>query len=234
MISHASCRYAMLVCYLPPLPPHPFAGKSTPLSRLQLDRRLALLEPEDARDLATLEEIVHWEHIPLASTDENLALRARDALTRLRTPALREMLIWRLELRTLVGALRRRRLGLSAPTVKETWGWGGCLDSVRRHWERSDFNLGHRYPWLAVAERHLMQGEHTALENLLFTTVWEHYVRLAWKHHFDFEAVVLYVLRWHLLDRLTRYAPAAASQRFGELLAQGLGGQDRLFTAPSP
>ena len=38
-------RYAMLVCSLPALPTNLFGERQTPISRLQLDRRLALLDP---------------------------------------------------------------------------------------------------------------------------------------------------------------------------------------------
>ncbi|MEW6038827.1 MAG: hypothetical protein AB1648_11330 [Pseudomonadota bacterium] len=233
MSRRASCRYAMLVCYLPPLPLHPFAIRQTPLSRLQLDRRLTLLDPEDARDLATLEEVTHWERIPPATSDRAFLAGARDALQKLDRPSLRELLGWRLELRTLVGALRRRHRGLPGPAADEAFGYGPCADSIRRYWERSDFNLSHRYPWVAVADRLLQEGNHTALEHLLFAAVWDHYTRLAWNHHFDFEAVVLYVLRWHLIDRLTRYDPPAATDRFKALLIQGLGQYDRVVDSPA-
>jgi len=230
----ASCCYAMLICYLPPLPAHPFAIKLTPLSRLQLDRRLALLAPGDAQDLATIEEIAHWDRIPLATSDRGFVACARSALSKLKSPALREILCWRLELRTLVAALRRRHRGLPVPAVSEIWGYGQCLDYIRRYWEQPDFNLSHLYPWVAAADQHLREGRHTALEHLLFATVWDRYTRLAWNHHFDFEAVVLYVLRWNLIDRLTRYDPAAATQRFNALLAGGLGRYDWAANCPSP
>jgi hypothetical protein len=146
---------------------------------------------------------------------------------------LRELLGWRLELRTLVGALRRRHRGLPAPAADEAFGYGPCADYIRRYWERSDFNLSHRYPWVAVADQLLREGNHTALEHLLFATVWDHYTRLAWNHHFDFEAVVLYVLRWHLIDRQTRYDPPAATERFKALLIRGLGHYDRVADSPA-
>ena len=234
MSIHVSCRYALLVCYLPPLPLHPFAVKQTPLSRLQLDRRLALLQPEDAQDLATIEEVVHWDRIPLQITEHGFVRRAYNAMAKLRTPALQDMLRWRLELRTLVAALRRRCRGLPAPGADEIWGYGRCVDTIRRYWDRDDFNIGHRYPWVAMADQYLRQGQHKALEHLLLSRVWDHYARLAWDHHFDFEAVVLYVLRWNLIDRLTRYDPAAATLRFSDLLTQGLGPHANLSSSPAP
>lgn len=237
MSVHPSCRYVMLVCYLPPLPASPFAIRQAPLSRLQLDRRLALLRPEDAADLAVFESMAHWDSIPLGTSDQAFLARVHRDLDRLTRPALREMLLWRLELRTLVAALRRRQLGLPAPGSGEAFGLGECLDAIRRHWLAPDFRLGYRHSWVSAAHELFRTGQHEALERLLFSTVWDHYGRLAWNHHFDFEAVVLYVLRWNLIDRLIRHDAAAAVRQFETLLAQGLEGQsgvsppDPLFAA---
>lgn len=228
-----SCRYAMLVCYLPPLPATPFAIRQTPLSRLQLDRRLALLLPEDAADLAVFESMAHWDSIPLGTSDQAFLARVDSDLDCLTRPTLREMLLWRLELRTLVGALRRRQLGLPAPGSGEAFGLGECLGAIRRHWLAPDFRLGYRHSWVPAAHELLRAGQHDALERLLFSIVWDHYSRLACKHHFDFEAVVLYVLRWNLIDRLTRHEATAAVRQFEALLEQGLEGQGGL-SLPDP
>jgi hypothetical protein len=228
-----SCRYAMLVCYLPPLPAAPFAIRQAPLSRLQLDRRLALLSSEDAEDLATIESLAHWDRIPLATGEQRFLVQAQHALDQFSRPSLREMLRWRLEMRTLVGALRRRHRGLPSPSPGEAFGFGQCVDAIRRHWEESDFRLGHLQPWVSMANEHIRAGNHVGLEHLLFSMVWNHYTRLAWDHHFDFEAVVLYVLRWNLIDRLARHDAKAARQRFEALLAQGLEGHDGM-SKPEP
>jgi hypothetical protein len=227
-----SCRYAMLICYLPPLPQHPFAIKQKPLSRLQLDRRLSLLAPEDARDLAIIEESAHWERIPLATSEQSFLAGARDALKELARPSLRDMLCWRLELRTVVAALRRRRRGLPRPAAGAAWGFGACTDHIRRNWEQPDFKLSHRYPWVTAADQCLRDDNPVGLERLLFNTVWNHYTYLAGSHHFDFEAVVLYVLRWNLVDRLARHDPVAATERFKTLLVRGLELYDGAATAP--
>lgn len=234
MSIHPSCSYAMLVCYLPPLPVSPFATRQAPLSRLQLDRRLALLSAEDAGQLATLESMAHWDRIPLATSEQHFLAEAQHTLHRLSRPTLREMLRWRLELRTLVGALRRRHRGLPAPGPEEGFGFGQCVDAIRRHWEEPDFRLGHRHPWVSAANDQLRAGNHNGLERLLFSVVWDHYTRLAWDHHFDFEAIVLYVLRWNLIDRLTRHDAKAATQRFKALLAQGLEGHGDMATPEPP
>lgn len=225
---HPSYRYAMLVCALPPLPSTPFAIRQAPLSRLQLDRRLALLTAEDAGDLAILESMVHWERIPLATREPVFLAEAQRALNRLSRHRLRAMLSWRLELRTLVGALRRRHRGFPAPGPAEVFGFGECMEMIRRHWAAPDFRLGHQHPWISVANDHLRVGQHHDLERLLLGTVWDHYTRLAWDHHFDFEAVALYVLRWNLIDRLTRHDASAAAWRFWDLLTQGLDGHGDL------
>ena len=42
-------------------------------------------------------------------------------------------------------------------------------------------------------------------------------------HHFDFEAVALYVLRWDLLRRRATQDPSAARKRFDELMKASWG-----------
>ncbi len=60
------------------------------------------------------------------------------------------------------------------------------------------------------------------MERLLFEVVWDKLGRLGEGHYFDFEAVVLYVLRWNLADRWSRYQGEAAVERFRSLVDSGL------------
>jgi hypothetical protein len=74
---------------------------------------------------------------------------------------------------------------------------------------------------LPVKER-LDKSDAPGLERILLEAAWRHADRLVGAHDFDFEAVALYVLRWDLLDRWTRYDAEAAAARFGALIADAL------------
>ncbi len=64
------------------------------------------------------------------------------------------------------------------------------------------------------------------LERLLLATIWNHLERLSDGHHFDFAAVVIYVMRWDLVARWTGYHGEEAAQRFDALVAAGMAGID--------
>ena len=64
------------------------------------------------------------------------------------------------------------------------------------------------------------------LERLLLDVVWRDLERRSEGHEFDFEAVLLYCLRWEVIARWTRYTSEAATTRFDHLVREGLAGVD--------
>lgn len=227
----AATRYAMLVTSLPHMATL-FGAEQTPISRLRLDQRLRLLEPDDAARLALIEDLVAWDRMPLGSTDAEVVEEAIRTLDALDDDFLGEVVGWRLELRTIIAALRRRRLGLEPPDPDRTWGFGRHVSFIGRHWTEPGFGLGGALPWIGEAAELLSTGQTVALERLLLGLAWDHLGRLGADHHFDFEAVVVYVLRWQLVARWTAHAAAAATQRFERLVDDALAGVSIPF-APS-
>lgn len=140
-------------------------------------------------------------------------------------PFVRDLVTWRLELRTLMAALRRRRRGDPAP-VDDRWGFGRWLGQIRRNWGESGFRLEGAFPWLPEANRLMDAGDAVGLERLLLVTNWNHLERISDGHHFDFEAVVIYVMRWDLVARWTSYEGEQAARRFDALVAAGMKGVD--------
>jgi hypothetical protein len=80
--------YYTLVASLPHLP-HFERAEWLPLSRRQLDRRLALLAPEHAAQLARAEHLVQWQRQPITRTGEQVAGEYAEVLARCTHPALR-------------------------------------------------------------------------------------------------------------------------------------------------
>lgn len=223
-------RYPTLLASLPELA-DPARASTAPISRLRLDRRLALLEAEDAALLGRIERVLQWSHQRLLRTETEIVADGEALLAELGDDVLGALVAHRLELRTLVAALRRRAAGEAPPTPGERWGFGPWLRRVPERWHEAAFGLAGVHPWLPEAERMLGSGDATGLEGLLLRLAWERLSRAAVGHDFDFPAVVIYVLKWNILERWTGAAPGPAAARFERLAAQALAGRR---SAPGP
>jgi hypothetical protein len=223
-------RHYMLMASLPPLPPL-FTSDQTPISRIRLDRRLEMLEPDDREELAQIEDLMRWDRLPLDITDAEILDRADEFIPRIRSETLREVAIWRLEVRTVVAALRRRAMGKAAPTRNERWGYGRWVLHIEQKWSASDFGLGGFMPWVAEFSRLKDENDTLGFERQLLSLAWHYMSRAADMHFFTFEAVALYVLRWDIIARWTAYSGELALERFGRLVDEGLGEHAELFGA---
>lgn len=220
---NARFKYTMLLSSLPLHPTHLFSAKQTPVSRIQLDNRLALLDDSDARDLMRIEKLLHWSKIITVQEDEGLVLQDKAELASIQNDFLRQIVLWRLELRTLISAMRRRHAGeTSAPSVFH--GFGDWPRLIKQHWHEKDFGIGYLLPWIHDANSLMEQNKTFELEKMLLNLVWQHYARVGSHHYFDFPAVVIYVLRWDVINRWSSYDKDLAIQRFDELIVEGLAG----------
>lgn len=224
-------RHAMLLSALPYHGPL-FGATQTPLSRIRLNQRLSLLEPDEARDLSEARRLLEWAQQEPGGTDAQIVRQARRILAGIEHPFIQDLVTWRLELRTLVAALRHRHRGESTPRDRH-WGHGRWVGHLMRHWNEPSFALERAFPWLPQAERHLRDGAAGELERLLLGVVWERLERLSDGHYLDFEAVVIYVLRWDLIARWTTYEGRAALARFDTLVEQALTGYEGIQMHPN-
>ncbi|MFD2111078.1 DUF2764 family protein [Thiorhodococcus fuscus] len=215
-----SHRYAMLLSALPYHGPL-FGAKQTPLSRFRLHQRLVQLDPTDASDITILGQLLDWTHQNPSRSDEQAMTEAKRQVAEIANPFARDLAVWRLELRTLIAALRRRRRGDLAPEDNR-WGYGRWTDTIRRNWTESAFGLQGVFPWLPEGARMIALGDALGLERLLLQTVWNHLEGISGGHHFDFEAVVVYVMRWDLIARWTSYQDEGGLDRFDALVANAM------------
>ncbi|MCG6897344.1 MAG: DUF2764 domain-containing protein [Thiocapsa sp.] len=213
-------RYAMLLSSLPYHGPL-FGAKQTPLSRIRLNQRLALLDPLEAEWLRDARRLLEWAQQEPEHTDAEAIMRAKRLIDGIASPFIRDLVTWRLELRTLVAALRRRHRGEPAPRDPR-WGFGRWLIRISGHWNEPDFGLAGAFPWLPEAKRLLDRGASVELERLLLGAVWSHLERVSDGHYLDFEAIVIYVLRWDMIARWTKYDGEEAAQRFDGLVEKAL------------
>ncbi len=217
----AAPPYVTLMASLPALGPL-LSAKAPPINQQRLEHRLKLLTPEDRRELTALRDLLHWTRLALSESDAAFLARARKVEAELRSDVLRAVLRERLEIRTVIAALRRRHAGEDAPPPGEPWGYGRFVEIIRHNWGAPDFGVGRIFPWVGAAREKLDAGDRKGFERIVLEAAWSAGARRLTAHHFDLEAVVWYVLQWSLVDRWARYDDHAASVRFAELLDAAL------------
>jgi uncharacterized protein DUF2764 len=222
--------YYMLVASLPYLPPL-FAAEKLPMSRERLEGRLAMLSDEDRHELSVIEDLMHWDRVPLDTSDREVVEHAENIIPTLRYERLRQFATWRMEIRTVVAALRRRAAGVSVADLGERWGYGRWVWHIEQNWGRPDFGLGNAVPYIVPFQQLIEQRDALALERAILDTVIKELARVADLHHFDFESVALYVLRWNIIARWTGHDQARAQERFDRLVGEGLGEYADLYAA---
>lgn len=209
--------YVMLMASLPAIGPL-LSDKAPPINRTRLFERLDMLAPEDRAELDSLISIVSWAALDPAEDDAAFLERAERIINSVRGEDLRRAARDRLEIRTLIAALRRRHAGEDAPAGSLRWGYGRFVEVIRANWGAPDFGVGRAFPWVLAAKDRLEAGDIVGLERIVLEAAWNSGTRSELGHAFDYEAVVFYVLRWSLNERWSRYDPDAAGTRFSGLL----------------
>jgi hypothetical protein len=198
-------KYTMLMASLPLHPADLLSARQPPVSRIQLDKRLALLDKHDREELESIEQMIFWSHARDASSEEIIA-QDNAALAMIKNPFLKHLVLWRLTTRTLVSGLRLRHAGFTPPNKNSFIGFGKWLPAIAKNWERPDFGINPiEVPWLAKANEFIVRNQPLELEKLLLTMSWRYYAKLSNQHTFDFEAVVIYVMRWDVINRWSHY-----------------------------
>ncbi len=213
-------KYTMLLTSLPAHQVDLFLTEQNPVSRIQLNKRLALLDENDKTDLERIEALLHWSQ-QLEKLDEEIIKQAQQLIALIENPFLQQSVLWRLELRTIMAALRKRQQGHDCPE-KNTLGFGKWTFFIHKNWQELDFGIGQQLPWLLKAQQYLVDNQPLKLEKLLLELVWTHYAQSGSLHYFDFEAVVIYVLRWNVINRWVSYDEEKALLRFDGLVNSSL------------
>lgn len=189
-----------------------------------------MLDLKDASDLEVIENLFRWDHMSIDTSDNEMIERGLQAQAQIENDFIREIILWRLEERTFIAALRRSHIGLGAPLANEKWGYGRWLQKIKTHWNEPAFGFGRQLPWLTDAEQLLTEENYLGLERLLLGRLWDYYGRVIGMHYFDFEAVVVYVLRWDVINRWAHYNVSKAEKRFNDMAESALGGYANLFS----
>jgi hypothetical protein len=209
------------------LPALPYFEKAVnlPISRLKLEQRLKMLDPEDYEALLRAENLAAWQ-LSLAKprTDAALIARFDEELATCRQPALKYFLEYRLGVQSLLAAVRRQQEGLPPPDSIAGWGVGPATTTLRMHWNEPDFRLGRVYPWLPEARKFLQEKDAEGVERLMLGVVWQELGRMMEAEPFGFGAVVAYLFRWDILRFWLARDAVAAKLRFQELIKEVLDG----------
>jgi hypothetical protein len=215
--------YYTLIASLPNLPPT-FEVERPPITRERLKDRLRLLHEKDAAVIDQVSAFLAWDRQPLDRTDEQVVSHYGQLMEDIGNPLVRELVNSRIDIRTIVSAIRRRRLNGTPPS-----GVGQWVDHIRRNWTQPGFALAGRYPWIGDVERLIADGDPMEAQRRLFAENWRVWSRMAERYTFSFEAVILYLARWEVIDRWTSRNAEAGRQRFEELITETLGEYGNLY-----
>ena len=170
-------------------------------------------------------DILAWSHQFEEADDAAVVKRYDELMQALTHPLVREVLATVMDVRMVVAALRRRRLGLGPPTV----GFGQWVDHIRRHFNQPDFRLGHVYPGIIRFEQLLEQGDVLNLYRHMLGALWTYVRKRAEDYVFSFEAVVLYITRWELMRQWQQLQAERGRVVFEALVTEALGQYATLY-----
>ncbi|MBN1104138.1 MAG: DUF2764 family protein, partial [Deltaproteobacteria bacterium] len=117
------------------------------------------------------------------------------ALETTASPFLRAYLRFEKDLRNIVAAIRARRNGL--PPSENIVGEGDLIDTLGRS-TAEDFGLSAEYPWI---EKLITAREPVETEEAIEQIVWDTLDEKTEHMDFDFDVVLAYLVRLHILER---------------------------------
>jgi len=213
-----SNSYHLLVSSLPPLPTRLEAGR-LPITAERLQSRLRLLEPEDAREMQGMFDVLRWTRQFEESHDAAVVKRYDELMGHVTNRVVREVLTDQMDARMITTALRRRRRGMGPPPL----GIGQWSDQIRHRFTQPDFGLGHVDPLYSQLAPLFEQGDVLAVHRGLMQGHWRYLKQRADNYYFSFEAVVLYVARWNMLRDWQELRADRGRPVFDKLVEEALG-----------
>lgn len=198
------------------------AATRVPLSRVQLDHRLKMLDDGDREIVRSIEALLASNRADPRIDDEQVVQRAEALTTQLDDPEVCDLVTRLFEIRTALAAIRRRGRGEGAPRPDAIWGFGSQVMRIRRGWSSPTFDLDQDLPWLAEADRLYRGQDALRLERLLQEVHWALLDRASLGHYFDLMAVLVYVMRWNVIAWRVDANPDLSARRFESLVEEGL------------
>ncbi|RAP38442.1 hypothetical protein B1207_00700 [Legionella quinlivanii] len=193
-----STPFYMLVTSLPRMPAD-FKIENLPISRLQLEKRFRLL-PEEQLNLLYAIENVSWKswYSPDQSVEDTKV--QYQALHTQSSDLIQNLLRWFLDFRSILAAIRMRNARQNRPENPEQYWIGRWRKRLDNQWDVLDFGLKNVYPWLPEISMEISKNNTVAVEEFVLNEVWNYLAKIETGHYFDFEALVIYLLRWNVIN----------------------------------
>ena len=216
-------QYVMLISSLPPVG-ELFEADQTPISFVKLENRLkSMLTEDDFERLQRISDLVAWVRLPMDISDREIIETANQFCASEKNPVIKKIIESFLEVQTIVSALRRKQLGQEIAPDDRSWGYGPYTPHIERNWNQPGFKLKGVFPWITKAEKLMQNDSVLELEKLMLKISFDMVSKIGAGHYFDFEAVVVYVIKWDILKRWLRYDSKLAVERFHEMTESGIG-----------
>ena len=203
-----------------------FDNQVVPISRYKLDQRLHMLQEADYAQLKQIESVFNWDAWPVDSEHGVILDKMAALLASIDDDKIRQLLQDKIDLRSVVGALRQRhqqqlnQQPLQPPTGH--WTLSRYRSRIEKNWQEDDFRLGTMFPWLQETAALIRAQKTYAAEKLILQHSWQTFLRHQPESEFSFMAVIVYVMKWNIVDRLSRYEPEQARTRFQALVRSAL------------
>jgi hypothetical protein len=188
-----------------------------------------MLADEDANVVEQMWNYFAYERQPMDRTEKEMVGFYNTMMREVTQPTLRAIIDFGMNQRTIVAGLRRRHRGLLAPRPGLVWGGGQWVGHIEHHWSDADFNLTSVFPWVPEIRRFLESNETLSLDRHLKDLTWSYLDHLAMVPAFTFDALLVYVAKWSLLNQWLLHDESKAAARFETLAADMLRGHDRIF-----
>jgi len=198
-----------------------FTVSETPISHPQLEKRLALLSVPDRK---TTQEVIMFVWSSRFLGDIPLATSLLDArhLLKLNNSFINGLIQWHLDLRSLMAALRWRKASQIPPANPEAYWHSRFNTHILNHWNEPDFGIKRFLPWFSALAEKLDKGEAEAVENIILDAFWKYLTLAETQHYFDLEAVIIYLMRWHVVDYWSQFNGEKALERMNALAMESM------------
>lgn len=213
-------KYYTLITSLPHLPPLEQA-KILPISWLQLQKRVSMLEEEDILLVEQIQKLFAWYYHP-SSTRNHKILQLYKELIQKTThhPQIQQIITNILNQRTIVAAFRMKYANMHFTQSEEAWGIQKEKETIERYWDQDDFKLGYKYPWVNEVNKLFTQNDPYGLTKLLMGLIYQQAEELKEADPFTLEAFIAYLIQWANLQKWLSYEAKKATQRFDNLISE--------------
>ena len=217
-------EYYTLIASLPPLKKFDQAER-LPINMERLRERLTILGQEDAKLVDSVASFIIWHRQPMERSDKEMFVVYKQLIESIDNPMIKEMINLRIDIRTIVVALRRRYRGLPAPKSGELWGMGRWVQHIEKYWDDQNLRLAAVYPWIPQVREYLENGNALELERLQMNQVWEGVDRLEDQNYFGIDVIFSYLFKWDMMQRWLANDVESAKLRFDELVSEVISDQ---------